>query len=466
MISSMRVLVVDDEQMICISLKGWLTKDGYEVTTAMSGNEALVCAQDRSFDIYLVDIQMPGMNGIELLGRLKEIQPDAVVIMMTAHGSIQTAVEAMKLGAVDYLCKPFDPDELTLLMRRMLDQKALREENISLKEQLTDRSDGFFGAFIIQSEPMLRIFDSIEEIAKSSAPILITGETGVGKDMVARAIHLKSELSCGPFIAVNCGSISESLLESELFGHEKGAFTGAVKARRGRLEMANKGTLFLDEVGEISHRMQVSLLRALEEKSFIRVGGNNPIQSDFRLISATHRDLPSLIKDKLFREDFYYRINVISIQVPPLRERTEDIPALADHFLRRYANETGKPLEGLTKKALDILSSYDWPGNIRELRNVVERAVVIARGRMIGAEELTFLNPCADLIPIGSMTLEELEISHIRTTLEACNGNIVRASRQLGVNRSTLMRKMRRHNLGRCCGTAGPPAKLSQPSTA
>jgi DNA-binding NtrC family response regulator len=443
------VLIVDDEETICESLKAWFAKDGYQVETALSGADALRRLQERQFDIYLVDIKMPGMDGIELLSRLKEHHPDAVVIMITAHGSVETAVEAMKRGAMDYLCKPFDPDELSLLMERLLSHKALRDENTALKEQLIECHEGFFDVFIVHSDLMRSIFSTILEIAPSSAPVLITGETGVGKEMVAKAIHYRSERSCGPFLAVNCGSLSESLLESELFGHEKGAFTGAVKARRGRLEMAHNGTLFLDEVGEISTKMQVSLLRVLEEKSFVRLGGAQTIQSDFRLISATHRDLPGLIKEGQFRQDFFYRINVITIHIPPLRERLEDIPVLADHFLKRYTEETGKHLEGFTQRALGLLTSYHWPGNIRELRNVVERAVVIARGRMIGAEELTFLTPRADPCSFGAMTLEELEISHIKAALDVCNGNITRAAKQLGVDRSTLMRKMKRYQFAR-----------------
>jgi DNA-binding NtrC family response regulator len=446
---AIKIMVVDDEETICEALKGWFVKDGYQVETALSGAEALQRIQDALCDIYVVDVKMPGMDGIELLARLKELHPEAMVIMMTAHGTIETAVEAMKRGAMDYLCKPFDPDELSLLMERMLTHKALRDENIALKEQLIERHEGFFDVFIIHSDPMRKIFATIGEVASSAAPIFITGETGVGKDMVARAIHLRSERSCGPFLAVNCGSLSESLLESELFGHERGAFTGAVKARRGRLEMANNGTLFLDEVGEISPKMQVSLLRVLEEKSFIRVGGSLPIPSDFRLISATHRDLPPLIKEGQFREDFFYRINVITIHIPPLRERLEDIPVLADHFLKRYVEETGKHLEGFTQRALSLLTSYHWPGNIRELRNVIERAVVIARGRMIGAEELTFLSASANVRSLGPMTLQELEITHIKDALDACSGNISRASKRLGVDRSTLMRKMKRYHLAR-----------------
>jgi len=446
---STRIMVVDDEEGICEALQAWFVRDGYQVQTALSAVEALKAAENSPADIYLVDIKMPGMDGIEFLSRLKELQPNSIVVMMTAHGTVQTAVEAMKRGATDYFCKPFDPDELSLFMERLLANKALREENSALKELLSERYEGFADVFIAHSDSMRAIVAKIEEVAPSSAPILITGETGVGKDMVAKAIHFRSERFCGPFLAVNCGSLSESLLESELFGHERGAFTGAIKARRGRLEMADNGTLFLDEVGEISSKMQVSLLRALEEKSFLRLGGSQPISSDFRLISATHRDLPSLIKENQFRDDFYYRINVITIDVPPLRERLEDIPVLADHFLKRICQETGKSLEGFTQRALNLLAAYNWPGNIRELRNVVERAVVIAKGRMIGAEELTFLNPRSDAGPIGAKTLRELEIDQIKAALESCNRNIVKASRRLGIDRSTLMRKMKRYQLDR-----------------
>ena len=445
---STRILVVDDEEMICESLQAWFLQDGYQVDTALSGVAALQMVKDAPADIYLVDIKMPGMDGIEFLTRLKELQPSAVVVMMTAHGTVQTAVEAMKRGASDYFCKPFDPDELSLFMERLLANRALREENTALKELLSESAhDGFFDVFIANSEPMRAIFDKIEEVAPSSAPILILGETGVGKDMVAKAIHFRSERSCGPFLAVNCGALSESILESELFGHERGAFTGAVKARRGRLEMANNGTLFLDEIGEISQKMQVTLLRALEEKSFLRLGGSQSIASDFRLISATHRDLPTLIKESQFREDFYYRINVITIDVPPLRDRLDDIPALAGQFLKVYSEETGKSIDGFTHKALDLLASYHWPGNVRELRNVVERAVVIAKGRILGAEELTFLNPRHGPGPAQAMTLQELELNQIKAALESCDRNVVRASKQLGIDRSTLMRKMKRYQL-------------------
>jgi DNA-binding NtrC family response regulator len=449
MSSAMQIMVVDDEENICEALAAWFQKDGYRVETAGSGPEALECMQQNPCDVYLVDIKMPGMDGLELLARLKERQPDVDVIMITAHGSIQTAVEAMKRGACDYLCKPFDPDQLSLLMERVIASKALRDENIALREQLAEQREAIFDGFIAQSETMQKVFSIIEDVAPSSAPVLITGETGVGKELIAHTIHTHSELSYGPFVAINCGALSETLLESELFGHEMGAFTGAAKARRGRLEMANNGSLFLDEVGEISTKMQVALLRVLEEKKFERLGGSRTLETNFRLISATHRDLPQLIKENQFREDFFYRINVITVPVAPLRDRLEDVPALADHFLERYVQETGKPMEGFTQRALGMLMSYSWPGNVRELRNVIERAVVIARGRMIGAKELTFLNAPNAECQLGTLTLREVEISHVRAALEACNWNISRAAKQLGIDRSTLNRKIKRYHLTR-----------------
>jgi DNA-binding NtrC family response regulator len=447
MAQTMQVLVVDDEETICQALSAWLTKEGYHVETAQSGPEALACLVEKHFDLYLLDIKMPGMDGLEVLAKVKEVQPDATVIMITAHGSIQTAVEAMKRGAVEYLCKPFDPDELSLLIERVAANKALREENEALREQLMERQETYMDGFVAQSSAMHEILSVIEDVAATPSPILITGETGVGKDLIARTIHMQGAQAYGPFVAINCGAQSETLLESELFGHERGAFTGAIKARRGRLEMANNGTLFLDEIGEISQKMQVSLLRVLEDKCFQRVGGNQSIETQFRLISATHRDLKQLIKDNQFREDFFYRINVFTIHIPPLRERIEDIPVLADYFISNYASETGKPVEGLTQKALDVLCTYQWPGNVRELRNVIERVVVIARGRMIGAPELRFLQVSEDDCRLGTMTLKEMEIRHIQATLEACDGNITRAAKQLGIDRVTLSRKLKRYAL-------------------
>jgi DNA-binding NtrC family response regulator len=445
--SGLWTLVVDDEEAICESLAAWLTKDGYRVVTASSGSEALSCMQQRLFDIYLVDVRMPGMDGIELLTRIKEQQPDAIIIIITAHGTINTAVDAMKRGASDYICKPFDPEALSLIMERVSATKALRDENVSLRAQLMERPDLGADGIVAQSEAMQKVFAAIEDVAPATSPVLIRGETGVGKELVARAIHMAGTRPYGPFVALNCGAHTETLLESELFGHEKGAFTGAIKARRGRLEMANSGTLFLDEIGDIPPKMQVSLLRVLEEKKFQRMGGNQWIETDFRLISATHRDLAQLIKEDRFREDFFYRINVIRIDIPPLRERLEDVPPLADYFLERYSRETGKRILGLTQRALGMLMAYHWPGNVRELRNVIERAVVLARGQMIGAEELTFVNTRTEECHLGTLTLQEAEITHIRNALETCGWNISQAAKQLDIDRSTLTRKIKRYQL-------------------
>ena len=447
--SGLNTLVVDDEEAIRESLAAWLTKDGYRVSTADSGHSALKCLARQDYDLYLVDIKMPGMDGIELLKRIKEHQPDALIIIITAHGTIQTAVEAMKRGASDYICKPFDPEALTLVMERLAATKALRDENTALREQLMAHREPGFEGIVAQSEAMRAVFAAIEDVAPTAAPVLISGESGVGKELVAQAVHFASERAYGPFVALNCGAQSETLLESELFGHERGAFTGAVSARRGRLEMANGGTLFLDEIGDIPAKMQVSLLRVLEEKKFQRLGGNQWIETNFRLVSATHRDLPQLIREGRFREDFFYRINVIRIDIPPLRDRLEDVAPLADHFLERYTRETGKRILGLTQRALGMLMAYRWPGNVRELRNVIERAVVLARGRMIGAEELTFVNAGADTCQLGTLSLQEMEISHLRAALETCGWNVSRAATHLGIDRGTLTRKIKRYQLKR-----------------
>ena len=449
MARNLNVLVVDDEETICISLSAWLAKEGFRVETASSGPAALERLSEKLFDLYLLDLKMPGMDGLELLTRIRAIQPDASAIMITAHGSIQTAVESMKNGAIDYLCKPFDPEELCLVMERAATNKALRDENVMLRMQLLEQQDAIFSGIVAQSQAMHAILSDIEEVAPSNAAVLITGETGVGKELVARVIHMRSEQSQGPFIAVNCGAQTETLLESELFGHERGAFTGAVKARRGLLEMANNGTLFLDEIGEISPKMQVNLLRALEEKKIQRVGGARPIETHFRLISATHRDLQQLRREALFREDFFYRINVFTIHIPPLRERVEDIPILADFFLQKYNQETRKRIEGFTQNALAILKSHSWPGNARELRNVIERVVVLARGRMIGSEELDFLKSRSVECQMENLTLKEAERGHIQVVLTSCGGNISQAAKKLGIDRVTLSRKMKRHQLNR-----------------
>ena len=441
-----KIMVVDDETAMRESLAGWLHREGYGVETAPSGQEALDLLDQRGCDLMLADIKMPGMDGLELLDRVRAKHPEVMVVMITAYGSIDTAVAAMKRGARDYLLKPFDPEQLMMLVGKLAEHRLLMAENLELKERLAEQESQGWGDLIADSPAMRRVLQLIREVGPSDTPVLITGETGTGKELVARALHAASQRAGQPFLAINCGAQTETLLESELFGHERGAFTGAHKVRRGRLEMANGGTLFLDEVGDIPLKMQVDLLRVLEERRFQRVGGNRDINSDFRLICATHRDLPALVRQGAFRQDFYYRINVIGIEIPPLRERPEDIGLLATHFLKRYAAETGKPIQGISPEGLRLLNSYPWPGNVRELRNVVERAVVIGRGDSVGEAELTFL--AAGTQPgQGPLTLEEVESGHIQRILEANRGNISQSARVLGIDRSTLTRKIKRYGL-------------------
>jgi two-component system response regulator HydG len=428
------------------SLAAWLDKEGYQVACAAGSEEALEMLRAEDFELLLLDVKMPGMDGMELLQVVHEAQPELLVVMITAYGAIEDAVQAMKSGAHDYLLKPFDPEQLMMLIQRLARSRSLMEENAALREQLKGQERTTWGDLLAASPAMRRVLDQVRELAVSESAVLITGETGTGKEMVARALHASGLRASGHFVPINCGAQTESLLESDLFGHERGAFTGAVKARRGRVEMADGGTLFLDEVGEIPAKMQVDLLRVLEEKSFVRLGGSRTVSSDFRLVSATHRDLGQMVRAGRFRQDFFYRINVMSIQIPPLRERLEDIALLAEHFLSRYARQAGKALDGIAPEALEILASYSWPGNVRELRNVIERAVVIAKGAQLSVRELTFLRQGGDS---GSelITLAENERNHIQRTLDAHHGNITRAAATLGIDRRTLSRKIQRYGL-------------------
>ncbi len=442
----MSIMVVDDEMIIRESFSQWFQKEGYEVSSAASGFEALNKLKKYPFDILFVDIKMPGMDGIELLQRVKQEYPQTFVVIITAYGSIDTSVNAMKMGASDYLLKPFRPEQLNLVMEKIAQQKKLSLEIDYLKGRLetSTRFDNIIG----QSEPMVKIFEIIPEVADSDASILITGETGTGKELVAKAIHAKSRRNDRPFIAINCGAIPDTLLESELFGHQKGAFTGATHGRKGFLEVVSGGTLFLDEIGEISPRMQVDLLRVLEEKKITHIGDRNQVDVDFRLISATRRDLEQEISAKKFREDFFYRINVITISIPPLRERKEDIPLLAGHFLNKYSHETTKQADHITIDAIRLLQSYDWPGNVRELENAIERAVVLSKSRTLGIEDFSFLR-CSNSpasIP-KNLSLLDMEKEYISRTLKDYNWNVTRAAEALKINRVTLHKKIKRFNL-------------------
>jgi len=397
------------------------------------------------FDILLVDIKMEGISGLDVLKHVKDSDPEVAVVMITAYGSISTAIEAMKNGAQDYLLKPFDPNELGVLIEKILHNQAQARENLYLKEQYRERTR--FESMIGQSRPMQDIFDLIRDVAPMNSTVLITGETGTGKGLAAKAIHSNSPRSEGPFVIVNCGAIPEHLMESELFGHQKGAFTDAKETKKGRLELAHGGTLFLDEIGEIGMRMQIDLLRVLEDRVFYRVGGTQPIEADFRVIAATNRILEKAITEGIFRKDLYYRLNVISFKMPPLRERREDIPLLAEHFLRRYSQETNKPIEHISRVALDEMMLYDWPGNVRELENAIERAVVVGKGRSISAENLPIFHPGALPSPPADKSIREIEKIHITQILNENDWNIARTAKILGINRSTLYTKIRQFEI-------------------
>ena len=447
-----KVLVVDDEMIVRESLVDWFMKSGYDVEGADGGRVALEMVDKKDYDFIFLDIKMPDVDGFEVLDYVKANCPQAMVVMITAYGSIETAVDAMKRGASDYLTKPFEPGDLACLLERLLQQKRIIDENVILREQVACRvrCEDLIGA----SHCMQQLFELIERIATFDSPVLLRGETGTGKELVAKAIHATSERSGGPFIPINCGAFTETLLESELFGHESGAFTGARRAKKGRLEMAEGGTLFLDEVGEIPLKMQIDLLRVLQEKSFHRVGGTTLIPIDFRLICATNRDLAKEIERGAFRQDFYYRLNVIEIEIPPLRARIDDIPVLAQHFLERIRQETNKPVAGINQQAINALKNYPWPGNVRELENAVERAVVLAQGHYLTKDDFAFLlRTSAQDIP---QSLRENEKQHIERILNLYGWNISKAAEALEISRVTLHSKIRHYQLSAACNrTAG-----------
>ncbi|HXY42316.1 MAG TPA: sigma-54 dependent transcriptional regulator, partial [Vicinamibacteria bacterium] len=373
-----RLVVIDDEVNAATALEILLREDGYEVARANDARGGLSLLEKTEPDVVLTDLRMPGMDGLELLAKIKEIRPETMVILMTAYGTVKTAVKAMKLGAEDYLSKPIDVEELEVVLQKALERKGLMEEARSLRERLEHkyRLDNLVG----ESPEMLSVFKTIRQVAPSSASVLLLGESGTGKELFAQALHQNSPRRNRPFVKVACAALPETLLESELFGHEKGSFTGAVYTRAGRFEAADGGTLFLDEIGDISPTVQVKLLRFLEEREFERVGGNKTFKVDVRIVAATHRDLKKKLDDGSFREDLYYRLNVIEIHIPPLRERPGDIPLLAHHFLRKYADANGKELKGISDEVLGLLLSHPWPGNVREMENAIERAVVLSDG--------------------------------------------------------------------------------------
>ena len=439
----LKVLVVDDEAIVREALGDWLKDIGYQVFTAENGHKALEVVEKEKPGIMIADLVMPGMDGIELMKRAKAQQPNIEVIIITAYASIPTAITAMKEGAYDYIEKPFCPERAELLVKKLAEHQELVEENLSLRQRLEDRYR--FENIIAKSSKMQRVIEVIKVVAKSNATVLITGESGTGKELVARALHSQSHRRNKPFVAVSCAALPESLLESELFGHEKGSFTGAYAQKKGKFEFANGGTLFLDEVGEMSANIQVHLLRVLEEKEFTRVGGNEPTRVDVRVISATNKDLRKAIEKQEFREDLYYRLNVVNIELPPLRERKEDIPLLAEHFLHKFAMENRKEVTEFSPEAIEFLLDYDWPGNVRELENAIERAIILSKDSPITTADL----PQENLSLVGSASigknLKEVEKSHILNVLRETSENYSEAARILGVSRMTLYNKAKEY---------------------
>jgi DNA-binding NtrC family response regulator len=438
------ILVVDDEFSVRDSLLNWFRKDGYQVHAAENATEALRALQDHPFDVALLDIKMPGMDGMELQSRIHQIDPEIAVIMITAFGSVETAVQALKQGAFDYVTKPIDPDELSHLVQRALEQQRLQKENVQLRETIDEISAA--DTIVGESPPMLKVMELIQHVAKTDATVLILGASGTGKELIARAIHANSARRYFPIVPVNCGGLPNELLESELFGHEKGAFTGAQHRRKGRIEMADGGTLFLDEVGAISPKMQVDLLRALETKEFTRLGGSRPIKVDFRIICATNENLATAVREGRFREDFYYRINVFTIEAPPLRSRPTDIPLLATHIVRRLARQMDKQITEIHPEAMDLLMSYDWPGNVRELINAIERAMVVGKPPTIRPEDLPVWGARGRGTCTGD-SLADVEKDHIASVLERTEWNITRAADILRVDRVTVYNKIKKYDL-------------------
>jgi len=436
------ILIVDDEESVRDSLYNWFIDDGYIVECAENAKKALSILQAKDFDIILADIKMPGMDGMEMHRRIKTLNKDPIFIIMTAFASVDTAVQALKEGAYDYVTKPFDPDDLSHLIRNASNQIALRTENENLKNKITSLEN--VEDLIGESEALKEVLKEVGSVAQSNSSVIITGESGTGKELIARAIHSNSPRKYFPLISVHCGALTESLLESELFGHEKGAFTGAAFNRKGRFEMADGGTIFLDEIATISPKMQVELLRVLESKTFVRVGGNKEITSDFRVICATNRDLKSMVNNGTFREDLFYRLNVVNIRIPPLRERTEDIPLLAFYFIKKYCTSMSRDIVSIEHAALKQLEEFEFPGNVRELENMIERAIVIGNGKEIRLKDLPMGK---DAISSSIESLEDLEKKHIATLLNKYEWNISRSAKALGIDRTTLYSKIKKFGL-------------------
>jgi two-component system NtrC family response regulator len=449
------ILIVDDEKNYLVVLEALLAPEGYEIITSDNAKSALTFIRESDLDLVITDMKMPGMNGMELLEEIKKIKSEIPIIIMTAYGTIDMAVEAMKKQAYDYLTKPFNNEELKLTIKKSLENYRLIKENRLLSEALSDRYG--YENIIGKSKPMHKIYALISKVAQSRASVLITGASGTGKELIAKAIHYDSPRNDRPFISINCGALTETLLESELFGHEKGAFTGAIAMKKGRFELADGGTLFLDEVGEMPPSLQVKLLRVLQEMEYERVGGTRTIKVDVRILSASNRNIKEDVVNGLFREDLFYRLNVINIEVPPLRERTEDIRLLVSHFIEKYRMDDDKKKIELSPEAWKAFYNYSWPGNIRELENIIERAVVLNSGGLIhledlpkevsgGQEELDVDRFIPSRAPL-QITLEQIEKKLIKRALNQCNNIQSHAAESLGITKSLIQHKMKKYNI-------------------
>ncbi len=452
-----RILVVDDEPLTLELIVEGLTDRGYSIDVAASGTEAIAKAEGTSYDVVITDLNMPGMDGMEVLDHFNENRPGTLVILLTAFGTIETAVQAVKRGAFDYLTKPAKLDEIIIILQRAEELNALKEENELLRSQIQQR----FANIVGQSTPMQKLYRTIQRVSRTATTVLILGESGTGKELIANAIHYHSDRKDKPFVPINCGAIPEELLESELFGHERGAFTGAFKDRKGRFELAHQGTVFLDEIGEMSQKLQVKLLRFLQEKRFERVGGGRTIQVDAGIIAATNKNLEKAVEEGSFREDLFYRLNVIPMHVPPLREREGDVPLLIHHFLKRHCQEKEIPLKRMSKAAAETLDRYPWPGNVRELENLIERLVILTDSEEIDVDDLPpRIRQCQATRPSSLMdislgetgmdlkkTLDDLENHLIMEALKRANGVKNRAANLLGLNRTTLIEKMKKKKI-------------------
>jgi two-component system, NtrC family, response regulator HydG len=438
-----KLLIVDDELSVRDSLGKWFREEGYEVATTENASDALTRLAQQRWDAALVDIKMHGTDGIELQRRMHEVDPELIVIMMTGYASVETAVTALKNGAYDYVTKPLDPDEIAHLVKQALAHKRTAQENVLLRETVAEVARP--GELIGQSAAMRKIFDAIETVGPTDATVLITSESGTGKELLARAIHQASPRKFHPLVVIHCGALTETLLESELFGHEKGAFTGAQYRKKGKFEIAEGGTVFLDEIGDISLKTQTDLLRVLQEREITRVGGNQIIKVDFRCIAATNKDLEKLIEEGKFRPDLFYRLNVFRMELPPLRDRREDIPLLVDHFVRKLSLAMNKRITRVSPAAMNLLQQQPWLGNVRELENAVERAMVVGEEPELKEQDFIFKPPSVSSSNGASKSLEDMERTHILRVVEECGGNQSRAAEMLDIDRVTLYHKLKKY---------------------